>query len=211
MNIDVNNIFDKFSAIFEKAKLHAALFSDVIAAIEESHYCRIHLREVSDANLKLEPGLSMCASQQIEVILPDTANPIATTEHFVFVSAITRDNFDLVRFGVAHELGHIFLHHSEEMKNKNKVDYAPFVDKSINPYIIKYDRKQELEADMFAFLLMASKGKIQSRERIDIDHLIRIYKRLNKEVADEINYEMISHILELLSKQSSNKGIEHNR
>ena len=93
-------------------------------------------------------GVTM--SQECQVYRPGCAEAALLTEHFIFYSE-SRDPSE-IRFYVAHELGHILMHHPMEQHDRESIgieghDEADF-------YVLRFTEDEEVEADLFAAILI---------------------------------------------------------
>lgn len=93
-------------------------------------------------------GVTM--SQECRVFRPGCAEAARLTEHFIFYSE-SRDPSD-IRFYVAHELGHILMHHSMEDRDRELIGIEGHDE--ANFYILTFTEEEEAEADLFASILL---------------------------------------------------------
>lgn len=93
-------------------------------------------------------GVTM--SQECRVFRPGCVEAARLTEHFIFYSE-SRDPSD-IRFYVAHELGHILMHHSMEGRDRERIGLEGHDE--ANFFILKFTEEEEAEADLFAAILL---------------------------------------------------------
>ncbi len=93
-------------------------------------------------------GVTM--SQECRVFRPGCTEAARLTEHFLFYSE-SRDPSD-IRFYVAHELGHILMHHSMEGRDRERIRLEGHDE--ANFFVLTFTEEEEAEADLFAAILL---------------------------------------------------------
>ena len=93
-------------------------------------------------------GVTM--SQECRVFRPGCAKAARLTEHFIYYSE-SRNPRD-IRFYVAHELGHILMHYSVEVRDREQIGIEGHDE--ANFFILNFTEEEEAEADLFAAILL---------------------------------------------------------
>ncbi len=93
-------------------------------------------------------------TQELKARMVGCDRPVKVYEHFVYFTDKLKPSER--HFAIAHELGHVYLHHSQKRRKKDFVEIK--IPKSIRPqntsfFVINFLDSDEMEADMFAAIL----------------------------------------------------------
>lgn len=128
--------------------LHLTSIAKAIEVTLKDNIKIIFRGEPEGVNSEDFTGVTM--SQECRVFRPGCAEAARLTEHFLFYSE-SRDHSD-IRFYVAHELGHILMHHSMEGRDRERIGLEGHDE--ANFFVLTFTEEEEAEADLFAAILL---------------------------------------------------------
>lgn len=154
----VKDVLNKLDDLKDYSSLH---LTSIAKAIEHSNrkICKIVFHKLTGKGLDSK-GHAMLLTQELSARSEFDQTNAKLYEHFIFYD--TRDIKPMhVRFAIAHELGHVFLHNP--MNRDKSTRYPVPIEGCESLFAIKYQSVDEIGADIFA-TIMCEQRKIPERE-----------------------------------------------
>jgi len=148
----VEDVLGRISQLEDYASLH---LTSIAKAIELYNFKinKIVFQELKGKGLIHGPGILL--TQELEMVGYDNQE-FTTFDHFIFYDTTKAEDFK-IRFTIAHELGHVFLHNPMDKAEDERI-FMPLKGYE-HLFAVEYSPDDEVEADIFA-LIMCEQRKV---------------------------------------------------